>query len=143
MGSFSIFLQVAARQLHALLLQNVADHKLRRYVLVQLPESLDPEDKDQQVAAAFCDALKRPRNIAEVTKEHLRRLRTKIGGENPTYVGDLGFRVFKLASSNIRAWEPDREKLAETLEASIEGIRQIGAILHAKAVSASAGRVCD
>ena len=108
---------------HALLLQNVADHKLRRYVLVQLPESLDPEDKDQQVAAAFCDALKRPRNIAEVTKEHLRRLRTKIGGENPTYVGDLGFRVFKLASSNIRAWEPDREKLAETLEASIEHLK--------------------
>ena len=25
----------------------------------------------------------------------------------------------------------------------IKGIRQIGAILHAKAVSASAGRVCD
>ena len=108
---------------HALLLQNVADHKRRRYVLVQLPESLDPEDKDQQVAAAFCDALKRPRNIAEVTKEHLLRLRTKISGENPTYADDLGFRVFKLDSSNIRAWEPDREKLAETLEASIEHLK--------------------
>ena len=108
---------------HALLLQNVADHKRRRYVLVQLPESLDPEDKDQQVAAAFCDALKLPRNIAEVTKEHLLRLRTKISGENPTYADDLGFRVFKLDSSNIRAWEPDREKLAETLEASIEHLK--------------------
>ena len=39
------------------------------------------------------------------------------------FVGDLGFRVFKLASSNIRAWEPDREKLAETLEASIEHLK--------------------
>lgn len=36
---------------------------------------------------------------------------------------DLGFRVFKLASSNIRAWEPDRDKLAETLEASIEHLK--------------------
>ena len=36
---------------------------------------------------------------------------------------DIGFRVFKLASSNIRAWEPDREKLAETLEASIEHLK--------------------
>jgi adenine-specific DNA-methyltransferase len=31
--------------------------------------------------------------------------------------------VFKLASSNIRAWEPDRDKLAETLEASIEHLK--------------------
>ena len=36
---------------------------------------------------------------------------------------DTGFRVFKLASSNIRAWEPDRDKLAETLEASIEHLK--------------------
>jgi adenine-specific DNA-methyltransferase len=39
------------------------------------------------------------------------------------FTGDLGFRVFKLASSNIRAWEPDRENLAETLEASIEHLK--------------------
>ena len=31
------------------------------------------------------------------------------------FAGDLGFRVFKLASSNIRAWEPDRDNLAATL----------------------------
>ena len=28
------------------------------------------------------------------------------------FAGDLGFRVFKLDSSNIRAWEPDRDNLA-------------------------------
>lgn len=37
--------------------------------------------------------------------------------------GDIGFRVFRLASSNIRAWEPDRNNLAETLEASIEHLK--------------------
>lgn len=31
-------------------------------------------------------------------------------------IGDLGFRVFKLDSSNIRAWEPDRKDLAGSLE---------------------------
>jgi adenine-specific DNA-methyltransferase len=36
---------------------------------------------------------------------------------------DLGFRVFKLASSNIQAWEPDRERLAETLEASVDHLK--------------------
>ena len=31
------------------------------------------------------------------------------------FAGDLGFRVFKLDSSNIRAWEPDRDDLDKTL----------------------------
>ena len=39
------------------------------------------------------------------------------------FAGDLGFRVFKLASSNIQAWEPDRERLAETLEASVDHLK--------------------
>lgn len=34
--------------------------------------------------------------------------------------GDVGFRVFRLDSSNIRAWEPDREDLPATLEESVE-----------------------
>ena len=37
---------------------------------------------------------------------------------------DLGFpSVLKLASSNIQAWEPDRERLAETLEASVDHLK--------------------
>jgi adenine-specific DNA-methyltransferase len=39
------------------------------------------------------------------------------------FTGDLGFRVFKLASSNIRAWDPDRENLPQTLEASVEHLK--------------------
>ena len=35
----------------------------------------------------------------------------------------LGFRVFKLASSNIRAWEPDRENLPQTLHESAEHLK--------------------
>ena len=36
---------------------------------------------------------------------------------------NLDFRVFKLASSNIRAWEPDRDKLADSLLDSIEHLK--------------------
>ena len=36
---------------------------------------------------------------------------------------DAGFRLFKLAASNIRAWEPDREDLPGTLVASIEHLK--------------------
>jgi adenine-specific DNA-methyltransferase len=100
-------------------------HKLGaiRHVLVQLPEPLDIANKEQKMAADFCDKLGKPRTIAELTKERLRRAGKKIKAENPLFAGDLGFRVFKLASSNIRAWEPDRDKLAETLEASIEHLK--------------------
>jgi adenine-specific DNA-methyltransferase len=108
---------------HAVLAQNSKDGVSRRFILVQLPEPLDPENKEQKTAAAFCDKLKKPRNIAELTKERLRRAGKKIREENPMFAGDLGFRVFKLASSNIQAWEPDRERLAETLEASVEHLK--------------------
>ena len=108
---------------HAVMDLNQADAGHRRFVLVQLPEQLDPDDKDQKVAAAFCEQLGKPRTIAELTKERLRRAAKKIREENPMFTGDNGFRVFNLASSNIRAWEPERENLAGTLEASVEHLK--------------------
>jgi len=95
----------------------------RRFILVQLPEPLDPENKDQKLAAEFCDKLGKPRNIAELTKERLRRAAKKIKDENPMFAGDLGFRVFKLDSSNIRAWDPDRDDLDKTLLDSVEHLK--------------------
>ena len=108
---------------HAVMAQNSADGGDRRYILVQLPEPLDPENKEQKTAADFCDKLKKPRNIAELTKERLRRAAKKIRDENPMFAGDLGFRVFKLASSNIIAWEPDRDDLPKTLQESVEHLK--------------------
>ena len=108
---------------HGVFAQNAADDGRRRFILVQLPEPLDPDDKDQKVAAEFCDQIGKPRTIAELTKERLRRAGKKIREENPMFAGDLGFRVFKLASSNIRAWEPDRDDLPKTLEESVEHLK--------------------
>jgi adenine-specific DNA-methyltransferase len=108
---------------HAVMAQNAADGGNRQYILVQLPEPLDPENNDQKVAADFCDKLGKPRTIAELTKERLRRAAKKIKEENPLFTGDLGFRVFKLDSSNIREWEPSREDIAESLEAHVENLR--------------------
>ena len=100
---------------HAVMVQNIADNGNRRYILVQLPEPLDPNNKDQKAATNYCDKLRKPRTIAELTKERLRRAAKKIKDENPLFAGDLGFRVFKLDSSNIRAWEPDRDNLPQSL----------------------------
>ncbi len=107
----------------AVFAQNAEDGGSRRVILVQLPEPLDHESKDSKVAAEFCDRLGKPHCITEITKERLRRAANKIQEENPMFAGDLGFRVFKLASSNIRAWEPNRDDLPTTLHDSIEHLK--------------------
>ncbi|MCC6738939.1 MAG: site-specific DNA-methyltransferase [Planctomycetia bacterium] len=108
---------------HAVMAGNAADGGKRRYILVQLPEPLDPESKDQKVAADYCDKLKKPRNIAELTKERLRRAAKKIKEENQEFTGDLGFRVFKLDSTNIQEWEPKREELEASLLTAVEHLK--------------------
>lgn len=100
---------------HAVMAQNATDSSKRRYVLVQLPEALDADKKDQRAAAEYCDVLGRPRTIAELTKERLRRAAAKIKADNPMFVGDTGFRVFKLDHSNIRAWNPNPTELEVSL----------------------------
>jgi adenine-specific DNA-methyltransferase len=128
----------------ALMAQNASDNGTRRLIMVQFPEPLDIENKDQKSSASYCDKIGKPRTIAEITKERLRRAGKKVREEweakksattqepelpnsQPAtakpQLPDLGFRVFKLASSNIQAWEPDRERLAETLEASVDHLK--------------------
>ena len=87
---------------HGVIQQNIVDGQNRRYIMVQLPEFLDRDDKDQGSAARLCDTLGRPSNICELTKERLLRSAKKIRDENPMFTGDLGFRVFRLDTSNIR-----------------------------------------
>ena len=91
--------------------QNAEDQGNRRSVLVQLPEPLTR------------DTAAGPATIAELTKERLRRAGKKIKDENPMFTGDLGFRVFKLDTSNIRAWEPDRDDLERTLLTHIDHLK--------------------
>ena len=107
----------------AVFVQNAEDDGTRRVLLVQLPERLNPTDRVTKVAADFCQKLEKPSTIAELTKERLRRAAEKVRDEKPMFSGDLGFRVFKLDTSNIRAWDPNREDLDGTLLESIEHIK--------------------
>lgn len=85
------------------------------------------------MAADFCDSLRKPRTIAELTKERLRRAASKIRATHASQTSatgqlslekstqpaailpDLGFRVFKLDQSNIRAWNPKPADLAQAV----------------------------
>ena len=107
----------------ATLKQNSSDGGKRRYILIQIPEPLRPDNRDQKTAADYCDAINKPCNIAEITKERLRRSSDKIKDENSRCTGDFGFRVFKLDTSNIRAWDPSPEDLEGALLSSLDHIQ--------------------
>jgi adenine-specific DNA-methyltransferase len=95
--------------------KNAEDGGNRRYILVQLPEPLDPNDANQSEAAKYLHKAGKPLNIAELTKERLRRAGKKIREKHGAAKVDTGFRVYKLATSNLKPWQPD----AGDLEASI------------------------
>jgi len=107
---------------HAVFSQNATDHADRRWILVQLPEPLDAEGSAKG-AADFCDSLNKPRKLSEIAKERLRRVSKRISAENPLFSQDLGFRVFKLDSSNIRVWDPDHQNLSQSLLESVEHLK--------------------
>lgn len=75
---------------------------------------------------AFISVSSKP--TAEVTKERFRRSALKVRGDHPNSSGDTGFRVFKLAPSNIRAWEPNAADLERSplknAEHFVQGLEQ-------------------
>ncbi|MBB5456765.1 site-specific DNA-methyltransferase [Paraburkholderia sp. Cpub6] len=85
---------------HAIYKVNAAHGSKRRYVLVQLPE---PTGKEQF------------KTIADITRKRLREASAKLKRSGGAPLGDLGFRVFKLDHSNIRAWNPSPADLEATL----------------------------
>ncbi|WP_303697664.1 site-specific DNA-methyltransferase [Brevundimonas naejangsanensis] len=91
---------------HAVMELNKDTGGNRRFILVQLPEPVDGNKKFP--------------TIFEVTKARVKAAGERISSENPSFDGDLGFRVFKLAQSNIVAWEPEPSDLEGTLLANAE-----------------------
>ena len=109
---------------HAVMNQNAVDGGQRRYITVQIPEPVDPTNSNQRVAADYLDTIGKPRNVAELTKERLRRAGKKLKEENSESDADIGFRVFKLDSSNLKAWEPTPDDLAKAIEDHLDHIRE-------------------
>ena len=108
---------------HATMLQNSTHKSNRKYILVQLPEPINSGVKEQKVAFDFCEEIQKPHNICEITKERLRRAAKKIQTENPQNNSDLGFKVFKLDSSNLKPWDADFDSLAQDLAEATEVVK--------------------
>ena len=104
--------------------QNAEDSCSRRFIIVQLPQPLDTTDKTQAIAVNFCDQIGRPRNLAELTKEWLRRSAKQIQQETPLFTGDFGFLVLKLDTSNIQSWIPKTDNLEQSILEQVENIKE-------------------
>ncbi|HIA8380667.1 TPA: site-specific DNA-methyltransferase [Klebsiella pneumoniae] len=101
---------------------NETDKQDRKFILVQLPETLSKSNKEDLSAIYFCEELDKPLYLSELTKERLRRAGNKVKAINPDWNGDTGFRVFKLDTSNIRPWEASAETLSQQLDAYVSPI---------------------
>jgi adenine-specific DNA-methyltransferase len=113
---------------------NHTENGNRRFVLVQLPEPLDPTDANQKEAVEFLKSIGRDCTIAEITKERVRRTIEKLNTNetgNLTFDDkarqDRGFQIFKLAESNFTEWDAslphDPQALEKQLELHVDHIR--------------------
>ncbi|HEM7498886.1 TPA: site-specific DNA-methyltransferase [Enterobacter roggenkampii] len=107
---------------HSLYKYNAENNTSLKYILVQLPEKLSFDNQEQKQAYNFCVQERLPKTICELTKERLRRAGKKVREDNPEWKGDVGFRVFKLDTSNIRPWEASAKTLSQQLDAYVSPI---------------------
>ena len=105
------FFSGSATTANSIMKFNVENDARCRYIMVQLPEPTDEKSE------AYKDGYK---NICEIGRERIRRAGEKILAENAGKEGieklDIGFKVFKLDSSNIKIWNPDYDNIELTLE---------------------------
>jgi adenine-specific DNA-methyltransferase len=105
----------SATTAHAVMTINAERGMNNKYVLVQIPEVC--EEKTEAFKAGFL-------NISQLAKERIRLSAKQVKEENPDYKGDLGFKAFKLDTSNIKRWEADFDTLEEDLLAGADYIKQ-------------------
>ena len=105
------FFSGSATTAHAVMQLNAEDGGNRKFICVQLPELCD--EKSEAYKAGY-------KNICEIGKERIRRAGKRILEENTQIkLGDeekkpldVGFKVFKLDTSNLKIW--DNTPIADT-----------------------------
>jgi adenine-specific DNA-methyltransferase len=110
------FFSGSATTAHAVMKLNADDGGNRKFIMVQLPEPTDPDSEAYKAGYE---------NICEIGKERIRRAGEKVKQELTESVNkgeseidpnqlDIGFKVFKLESTNIKEWDGS-SKLTEDL----------------------------
>lgn len=111
------FFSGSATTAHACMQLNAEDGGNRKFIMVQLPEKTD--EKSEAFKAGY-------KNICEIGKERIRRAGEKIKAEHATTAPslDIGFRVLKVAESNMKDvyYSPAQtsQDLLDSLESNIK-----------------------
>lgn len=100
------FFSGSATTAHAVMQLNAEDGGHRKFIMVQLPEPCD--EKSEACKAGY-------KNICEIGKERIRRAGDKIKAEHPDADLDIGFRVFRIDSSNMRDVYYKPEEFTQTM----------------------------
>ena len=100
------FFSGSATTAHAVMQLNAEDGGHRKFIMVQLPEPCD--EKSEAYKAGY-------KNICEIGKERIRRAGDKIKTEHPDADLDIGFRVFRVDSSNMRDIYYKPEEFTQTM----------------------------
>lgn len=109
------FFSGSATTAHAVMQLNAEDGGNRKFIMVQLPEPC--EEGTEAAKAGY-------KNICEIGKERIRRAAKKIRKENPLACQnqDMGFKVFKLDTSNLLPWNPSAETLEQDLYKAVDNV---------------------
>ena len=122
------FFSGSATTAHAVMQLNAEDGGNRRFICVQRPEVTD--EKSEAYKAGY-------KNICEIGKERIRRAGEKLtetdgqitmGEERQSL--DIGFKVFKLDSSNLKLWDGipvrvgDGQTYFDKVRAVIDGVKE-------------------
>lgn len=116
------FFAGSATTAHAVMQVSREMRQQLHFILIQLPENLDKNyaaasgntKKQLKVPIDFLDSIGRPHFISEIGKERIRRAGAKLleeqssqvsFDENPAPPLDVGFKVFKLDTSNLKTWD--------------------------------------
>ncbi|MBU4502771.1 MAG: site-specific DNA-methyltransferase, partial [Nanoarchaeota archaeon] len=104
---------------HAVISKNIEDNGSFKFIMVQLPEPCDKESEEYKSGY---------KTIADIGKERIRRVIKNIEKEKDETLFkdkklDLGFKVFKLDSSNIATWDPDFDNVQQDLLKAVDNIK--------------------
>ncbi|WP_409275273.1 site-specific DNA-methyltransferase [Neobacillus sp. SCS-31] len=99
------FFSGSATTAHAVMEVNRDYGSRRKFIMVQLPERTSPDSEAAREGFG---------TICEIAEERIRRAGEKIDTTSGADI-DTGFKVYKLDSSNIKAWDPDTDNLEQSL----------------------------
>ena len=87
------FFSGSATTAHAVMQMNAKDNARRKFIMVQLQEECDEKSEAYKLGYS---------NICQIGKERIRRAGDKIKSEHPEANIDIGFKVFRVADTNIK-----------------------------------------